>query len=119
MFRQTCLIVASALPLVFASGAFATTLYGSRGSGVATADDIFTYNQTNGAITVVGTSGDTWVGDLTSNNVNKIWGTNLNTGTTPFTLVTINPITGAASDVAQFRNVAGAPVPIVSLAFDA
>lgn len=70
-------------------------------------------DQITGATTLIGNTGYTFPGDLTSDTrvgSYRIWSPDLTTGT----LLTIDPVTGAGASVGPFSS----PTTIVSLAFD-
>lgn len=89
----------------------ASTLYGIEFS---TGTGFYTVNQSTGAIHLVGNTGNKATGDLTSDQSSTIWTNDM----TNSALLTVNPATGAISSSATIRSVTGAPVPIVSLAWD-
>ena len=97
--------------LTLAQLASASTLYGieySSGTG------FYNVNQTTGAISLIGNTGNPATGDLTSNLTNTIWAPDMANDA----LLTINPATGAVSSSVAIMAATGAPVPIVSLAWD-
>ena len=100
------------LTMVALSGpSFASTLYSiefSSGTG------FYTMNQTTGAKTLVGNTGNTSTGDLTSDDKSTIWTNDM----TNDNLLTVNPATGAITSTIGIRGATGGPIPIVSLAFD-
>ncbi len=79
---------------------------------------LYTVNQITGAITAVGPVGLDNVGDLTSDQISKLYGIQI----TSNSLVTIDPTTGAGTlgppISGTAMNDAGAPLPIVSIAFN-
>jgi hypothetical protein len=90
---------------------YASELYSiefSSGTG------FYTMNQATGAKTLVGNTGITSTGDLTSDEKSTIWTNDM----TNDNLLTVNPATGAITSTIGIRAVTGAPIPIVSLAFD-
>ena len=104
-------LVVTLAVLTWAQLASASTLYGIEfGSGTG----FYTVNQSTGAISLVGNTGNPATGDLTSNLTNTIWAPDM----TNDALLTINPATGAVSSSVSIMAPTGAPVPIVSLAWD-
>ncbi len=95
----------------------ASTLYALDSNGAPGV--IYTLNQSTGAETLVGPVGPafTFPGDLAS-DINpgtfRIWAPDINSNT----LIKIDPNTGLGTPVGTFLNAAGAPVKMVSLAFD-
>jgi PEP-CTERM motif len=97
--------------LTLAQLASASTLYGieySSGTG------FYGVNQTTGAISLIGNTGNTATGDLTSNLTNTIWAPDMANDA----LLTVNPATGAITTSIPIMAATGAPIPIVSLAWD-
>lgn len=101
-------IAACCLSLGLAHGAAASTLFGSTFTGAPTAN-LFTVNQSNGALTSVGPMSAN-IGDLTSNG-STVWGVDL----TSNSLYTVNTATGAATSPVA---ITGAVGTITSIAFD-
>ncbi len=104
--------IAGLLSLVSAAGA--STLYGTDynpGSG----SSLYTVNTSTGALTHVGATGVTDIGDLTSNQVSTIWAVQLTTDD----LLAINPASGVATGG---LNITGTGLsdsdPIASIAWD-
>jgi hypothetical protein len=97
------------------SHARAEILYGVDYAGLAT---LYTVSETTGALTTVGPVGFDNVGDLTSDDISKLWGIQITTNS----LVSINPTTGAGTlgpAITGTQSAAGGPAfPIVSLAYD-
>jgi hypothetical protein len=79
---------------------------------------LYTVDQSTGTMTVVGPVGLDNVGDLTSDQISKLYGIQITTNS----LVTIDPTTGLGTlgpaITGTALNDAGAPLPIVSLAFN-
>ena len=89
------------------------TLYGVDYPASAT---LYGVNQSTGALSAIGPVGLDNIGDLTSDNVSTIWGVQITTND----LVTFNPSTGVGTLGPSISGTSstGAPVPIVSLAYD-
>lgn len=97
--------------------ASASNLYSLDSNGAP--GTIYTLNQSTGAETLVGPVGPafTFPGDLASDTnlgTFRIWAPDINSNT----LLKINPLTGTGTPVGTFMTPAGAPVTMVSLAFD-
>jgi len=112
------LMIASLIVLLCAPAVMAADLYSVDFPGAAT---LYKMNQATGAATVVGATGDTGIGDLTSDTRAgsfTLWGVNISANT----LVTINPATGAETSSVAITGtspgVTGAAGEITSLAFD-
>lgn len=106
------LVFAALLAAISAPGlSGASILYGiefSSGTG------FYQVNQATGAITLIGNTGNPATGDLTSDQSSTIWSVDMNNNA----LLTINPATGAVSSTTPLMAPTGAPVTIVSLAWD-
>jgi hypothetical protein len=89
----------------------ASLLYGIEFS---TGTGFFGVNQTNGAIALIGNTGNTSTGDLTSDLLSRIWTVDM---TNP-ALLSINLATGAVASTTPLTTAAGGPVTIVSLAWN-
>lgn len=89
----------------------ASILYGIEFS---TGTGFYQVNQATGAITLIGNTGNSATGDLTSDQSSTIWSVDMANNA----LLTINPGTGAVSSTTPLRAPTGAPVTIVSLAWD-
>jgi PEP-CTERM motif len=97
--------------IAFPGASAASVLYSiefSSGTG------FYTMNQTTGAKTFVGNTGNTSTGDLTSDEKSTIWTNDM----TNDNLLTVNPATGAITSTIGIMGVTGGKIPIVSLAFD-
>ena len=89
----------------------ASTLYGIE---FATGTGFYTVDQTTGGITLLGNTGNTATGDLTSNLQNTIWTVDM----TNADLLTVNRNTGALGPAIPILAPTGGPVDIVSLAWN-
>ena len=101
----------------FANPAFASTLYSLDSGGAG--GTIYTLNQSTAAETLVGPVGGpfTFPGDLASDTnpgTFRIWSPDITTQS----LLKIDPLTGLGTPVGTFKTPAGAPVTMVSLAFN-
>jgi hypothetical protein len=109
--NQISLILSVFIMVAISGPSYASVLYSiefSSGTG------FYTMNQATGAKTLVGNTGNTSTGDLTSDEKSTIWTNDM----TNDNLLTVNPATGAITSTIGIRAVTGAPIPIVSLAFD-
>jgi hypothetical protein len=89
-----------------------STLYGIEYS--ATGSGFYVVDQTMGALTLLGNTGNHNTGDLASDLVSTIWTSDMATDA----LLTINRATGAIASTTPIKDATGAPVDIVSLAWD-
>jgi hypothetical protein len=117
MRLSRCLLIVLILSLC-ALPTFASDLY-SLDSGGASDGKIFTLNQSTAAETPVGLVGAAFgfPGDLASDTnpgTFRIWAPDISSRN----LIKINPVTGAGTPVGLFTQPTGAPVTMVSLAFD-
>src|SRR5689334_11574960 len=99
------------LLFLFTAPAHASFLYGiqlSSGTG------FFDVNQISGALTLIDSTGNTSTTDLTSDLSSLIWTVDV----TNAALLTIDPSTGSVSSTTPLTSGAGAPVTIVSLAWN-
>jgi len=111
MNRRLAFVFGVVALLSMAQFANASTLYGiefSSGTG------FYWVNQSTGALTLIGNTGNGATGDLTSNLTDTIWTPDMVNDA----LLTVNPTTGAISSTVAIHAATGAPVPIVSLAWD-
>ncbi len=115
--KATFFLAAAIAVLSFSvSHANAETLYAVDYPASAT---LYTVDETSGALTAVGPVGFDNVGDLTSDDVSRLWGIQITTNS----LLSINPTTGAGTLGPAITGTAGSPAggpgfPIVSLAYD-
>jgi hypothetical protein len=86
-------------------------LYGIEFS---TGTGFFSVNQNTGALALIGNTGNTATGDLTSDLSSTIWTVDM----TAAALLSVNPSNGAVSSTTPIRAATGAPVTIVSLAWN-
>jgi hypothetical protein len=95
----------------FSGSAFGSVLYSLE---FVTGTGFYTVNQSTGAETFVGNTGNASTGDLTSDQKSKIWTNDM----TNDNLLTVNPATGAITSTVAIMAPTGAKIPIVSLAYD-
>jgi hypothetical protein len=88
-----------------------STLYGIE---FGTGTGFYGVNQSTGALSLVGNTGNNTIGDLASDLVSTIWAPDF----AKDALLTIDPATGAVGSTTPIRDATGAPVSIVSLAWD-
>src|SRR6516164_10442338 len=91
--------------LIFTPSVRASSLYGVEFS---TGTGFYRVNQSTGAISLLGNTGNSFTGDLASDLVSTIWTPDMNADT----LLTINPANGAITSTTNLRTAAGAPVNI-------
>jgi hypothetical protein len=89
----------------------ASLLYGIEFS---TGTGFYSVNQNTGLVSLIGNTGNTSTGDLTSDLSSTIWTVDLTTAA----LLSINPSTGAVSGAKPITSASGAPITIVSLAWN-
>jgi len=112
MTRKFFVLAFALLALVsFPAVSAASGLYGIE---YLTGTGFFKVDQTNGALALIGNTGNTATGDLTSDLATTIWTNDM----TNDALLTVDPATGAITSSTKLTDVQGAPVPIVSLAWD-
>lgn len=111
MNRRLTFVFGLVVVLLIGQFANASTLYGIQ---FQTGTGFDLVNQSTGALTLIGNTGNGATGDLTSNLINTIWAPDMLNDA----LLTVNPATGAISSSVAIHDVTGALVPMVSLAWD-
>lgn len=111
MNRRLALVFGVLAVLSLSQFANASTLYGIE---FASGTGFYGVDQSTGAVSLIGNTGNTATGDLTSNLTNTIWTPDM----TNDALLTVNPATGAISSSVAIHDVTGGLLPIVSLAWD-
>src|SRR5260370_34460514 len=100
-FNKISLMLSVFIMVALSGPSYASVLYSiefSSGTG------FYTMNQATGAKTLVGNTGNTSTGDLTSDEKSRVWTNDM----TNDNLLTVNPATGAITSTIGIRAVTGA-----------